>query len=193
MPHTLKRRYVTQTRIARLHSIAGKVSDREVASMVGRVRNRGDDRVGNGAGVEGIRSSLGQRAQRRGKLGIAQNVARGTGAAGLVEEVATGSGGEAFAAVPAQQKMQARRHLEALGGELDSRGEQSRPRQAPVRLVQGFERAQGAGNADTQAAEHGIVEGSRLAVDEEAVGLGGGRRRFPPVQTFEGLGGGIPM
>ena len=59
-------------------------------------------------------------------------------------------------------------------------------------LVQGLEQAQRAGHADAQAAEDGLLQWARLALDQERSGRGGGRRRLAAVVALE-LFGGVPV
>ena len=89
--------------------------------------------------------------------------------------------------------MQARRHLEAGGGQLDGGLEQARPRQLALLLVQKFQRPQGAGHADAQATEDGVFQVARLAIDQKPVGLGGLRCRLAAVVALELLALCIPV
>ncbi len=79
------------------------------------------------------------------------------------------------------QRVQARRHREAVFGQRDRRREQRRPRQPAMLAMRGLQEAHDAGHADRPAADHRVVEVERLAVPEEAIGARGGRRRLAAV------------
>ena len=162
-----------------------------VQGHVARIRRMaGDGRhdvLGDLAGVEGIRTFVGDCAQGLGEGRVLENGPdRLRLAVGLVE-IGAGDRIVLKEFLLRQEPVEARRDRKAVLREAGRGLDHLRPGELAPVPVRGLKKAQGARHADRAAAHHRIVELHRLAVrTEKALGLCGRRRHLAPVERRHG-------
>ncbi len=180
-------------RLTLLHAVGGKVLKRQVAPVIRRLLNSIDHGLGDGALIERIRPSVGDGAERCGKLRVPQHLASRESAAGLVEKILACGRGKAVRAIPPQQQVESRRDGKTLFGERDSRRKHLRPGQPSVLLVHRLEKPKSSRHADAGTAENRFPHLYGPAAGEKAVRLRRRRRDLASVIALQKLAARVPV
>ncbi|MCY1214229.1 hypothetical protein D9M72_260370 [compost metagenome] len=173
-----------------LGAVGGQVGQAQVAGH-GVAMHRGDDVPGDAALVERVRAAFRHRAQGAREFRVLQHVANRPGRAAGRVEIGRRRGLRGQRLVAGQQRVQARRHGEALLRQPDRGLEQVGPGQRAVLFVRQLQSAQQAGHADRHAVVDGLRERQRFALGiQEAVLAGRGGRGLAAVVGLDAAGPG---